>query len=178
MTQETSKMIQLGFVSRPHGIKGEAELFLHNPEDSILENGMKVFLLPEKESSQIPKEGEWREIKSIRFGNKIVVVFDNIIDRTHLETLIPFSVSVARSSFPKLPEGEHYLQDLIGLECETTDGKHFGVIDSFAHNGAQLLAVVRTKSGNAFELPYVKVFFPEVKLAENKIIIVPPEYTE
>lgn len=171
-------MIKLGSVTRPHGIKGEAELFLFNHQDSILENGMKVFITPESEKSQLPAEGEWREIKSIRFGNKTIVVFDNIIDRTHLETLLPFSVSLPRESFPELEEGEHYLSDLVGLVCETEDGKRIGVIESFSDNGAQLLALIRTEKGNSFELPYVKVFFPEVNLAEKKMIIVPPEYTE
>lgn len=171
-------MIKLGSVSRPHGIKGEAELYLFNGKDSILKNGLKVFLTPESEKSGLNSQGEWREIKSIRFGNKAIVVFADIIDRTHLETLLPFSISLPREAFPALPEGEHYLVDLIGLVCETAEGKRIGVLDSFADNGAQLLAMVKTDKGNSFELPYVKVFFPEVKISEKKIIIVPPEYTE
>lgn len=171
-------MIKLGSVSRPHGIKGEAELFLFNAQDSILKNGMSVFLMPESEKSGIAKNGEWREIKSIRFGNKTILILDGVIDRTHLETLIPFSLSLPRESFPKLAEDEFYLVDLIGLDCVTADGKKIGVIESFSDNGAQLLAMVRTEKGNSFELPYVKVFFPEVKIAERKVVIVPPEYTE
>jgi len=171
-------MIKLGSVSRPHGLKGEAELFLFNPQDSILKNGLKVFLMPEKPTSEISPVGEWRQIKSIRFGNKTILTLEDIPDRTALEKLMPFSVSLPRDSFPKLPEGDHYLVDLIGLECVTAEGKKIGVIDSFADNGAQLLAVVRSQSGSTFDLPYVKVFFPEVKLAEKQIIIVPPEYTE
>ncbi len=171
-------MIKLGSVTRPHGIKGEAELYLFNAKDSILKDGLNVFLTPDSASSELTAGGEWREIKSIRFGNKAIVVFADIADRTHLEKLIPFSVSLPREAFPKLAEGEHYLVDLVGLECETADGKLIGTLDSFEDNGAQLIAVIKSKSGNKFELPYVKVFFPEVKLSEKKIIIVPPEYTE
>ncbi len=171
-------MIKLGSVSRPHGIKGEAELFLFNTEESILENNLKVFLMPENEKSQIPKEGEWREIKSIRFGNKTIVVFENIIDRTDLERLIPFSVSLPREAFPPLEEGQHYLIDLIGLECVTEEGKKIGVIEAFSDNGAQTLALIRTISGSSFELPYVKVFFPAVDYKTRIITINPPEYTE
>lgn len=171
-------MIKLGSVTRPHGIKGEAELYLFNTKDSILKNGLKVFLTPDSDKSQLAVKGEWREIKNIRFGNKTIMTLEGVVDRTQLETLIPFSVSLPRESFPVLGEGEFYLVDLVGLECVTEEGKLVGMIDSFEDNGAQLLAVVKTKSGNRFELPYVKVFFPEVKLAEKKIIIVPPEYTE
>ena len=83
-------LIKLGFVANPHGIKGEAELRLLNTEDSVLEDGMTVFLFPSTAKSKISQVGEEWKIQKIRFGNKVICQFEGIKDRTHLETLLPF----------------------------------------------------------------------------------------
>jgi ribosomal 30S subunit maturation factor RimM len=54
---EKQNLIKLGFVANPHGIRGEAELRLFNSEDSVLEDGMKVFLFPSSQKSKISAIG-------------------------------------------------------------------------------------------------------------------------
>ncbi len=85
-------LIKLGFVANPHGIKGEAELRLFNNEDSVLDDGMTVFLFPSSPKSKISNAGEEWVIQKIRFGNKVICQFEGVKDRTHLESLIPFEI--------------------------------------------------------------------------------------
>lgn len=171
-------LIKLGFSAHPHGIKGEAEFRLINSEDSILEDGLKIYLYPSNEKSQLSHHGEEWTIVKIRFGNKIIVTLEGIKDRTHLETILPFEIFLPREAFPTPEEGEVYLADLIGMRVQDTEGTLVGELESFDDNGFQYLFNIRLSIGGILTLPYVDAFFPEINLEENFITVIPPEYAE
>lgn len=169
MGKEKDNLIKLGSVTRPHGIKGEAEINLLNPEDSVLEEGMKVWVFP--------REEEWT-ISKIRFGNKVICLFEGIKDRTHLESMLPFDIYLSRDEFPETDEGEVYLVDLIDLPVFSPEGEELGKLESFSDNGMQYLFEVRLRDGSKITLPYVEAFFPEVDVENKRIVMIMPEYTE
>jgi 16S rRNA processing protein RimM len=171
-------LIKLGFCAHPHGIKGEAEFRLINTEDSILDDGMKIYLYPSNEKSQLSHYGEEWKISKIRFGNKVIVTLEGIKDRTHLETILPFEIFLPREAFPAPDEGEVYLVDLIGMRVQDPEGKLLGKLDSFDDNGMQYLFNVRMDNGEMVTLPYVDAFFPEINMEEKFITMIPPEYAE
>jgi 16S rRNA processing protein RimM len=174
------QLIKLGFVAHPHGIKGEAELRLLNPnyEESILDDGMKLWLFPSSQKSKINPEGEEWIIQKIRFGNKVICQFEGVKDRTHLESLIPFEFFLDRPSFPELDGDEVYLVDLINIEVVNEEGKHLGKVESFSDNGMQYLLDIRLETGERMTLPYVDAFFPKLDMENKKITMIMPEYTE
>lgn len=171
-------MITLATVSQPHGIRGEAELRLLNAEDSILEEGMTVYLYPSSEKSQVSPGGEEWVISKIRFGNKVICYFEGIKDRTHLETLLPFEVRLPREAFPETDEDEVYLVDLIDMDVFNPEGVHLGKLENFSDNGMQYLFNVRLDDGSVVTLPYVEAFFPSIDVEDKKIIMVLPDYSE
>ncbi len=172
-------LIKLGFVANPHGIKGEAELRLFNNDDSVLEDGITVFLFPSSPKSKISKVGEEWTIKKIRFGNKVICQFDGIIDRTHLESLMPFEIYLDREAFPETDEDEIYLVDLIDMDVVNEEGEVIGKLESFSDNGMQYLFDLRVgPNGEKITLPYVDAFFPKIDMEKKQITVVLPEYTE
>lgn len=173
-------LIKLAFVAHPHGIKGEAEIRLINPDpnESVLDDDMKVWLYPSSAKSKIHPQGEEWLIQKIRFGNKIICQFEGIKDRTHLESLIPFEIYLDRESFPETEEDEFYLVDLIDMDVVNQAGEKVGKLESFSDNGMQYLFDVRLDSGELMTLPYVDAFFPEVNMEEKQIVMIMPEYTE
>jgi 16S rRNA processing protein RimM len=172
-------LIKLGFVANPHGIKGEAELRLFNQDDSVLEDGITVFLFPSSPKSKISKVGEEWTIKKIRFGNKVICQFDGIIDRTHLESLMPFEIYMDREAFPETDEDEIYLVDLIDMDVVNEEGEVIGKLESFSDNGMQYLFDLRVgPNGEKITLPYVDAFFPKIDMEKKQITVVLPEYTE
>lgn len=175
------KLIKLAFVANPHGIKGEAILRLVNPDpqESILDEGMRVWLFPSSPKSKISKEGEEWVIEKLRFGNKAICQFEGIKDRTHLESLIPFELYLDRESFPDTDEGEFYLVDLAGMDIVNEDGVVVGKLESFSDNGMQYLFNIRLEPiGELITLPYVDAFFPKIDMENKKITMIMPEYTE
>lgn len=173
------ELVKLGFVAHPHGIKGEAELRLANVEDSILEEGMKLWLFPNSAKSKISAEGEQWTIEKIRFGNKVICQFEGIKDRTHLESLIPFEIYLEREAFPEPEEGEIYIIDLIGMEIVNDQEEVIGKVESVSDNGMQYLLNVRLDpNGELMTLPYVETFFPKTDLEKKQITMIKPDYTE
>ncbi len=171
-------LIKLGFCAHPHGIKGEAEFRLINTEDSVLEDGLTVYLYPSNEKSGLSHYGEEWKLSKIRFGNKVIATLDGIKDRTHLESIIPFEIYLPREAFPEPEEGEVYLADLIGMRVQDPEGGLIGSLESFDDNGFQYLLNIRLDVGGILTLPYVDAFFPEINLEENFITMIPPEYSE
>jgi 16S rRNA processing protein RimM len=180
MTKEKQNMIKLAFVAHPHGLRGEAELRLINTniEESILDDGMKVWLFPSSDKSKLKPDGEEWTIEKLRFGNKVICQFQGMKDRTHLETLIPFEIFLDRESFPEADEGEVYLVDLIGMKVFSPEGEELGQLESFSDNGMQYLFDVRLITGEKITLPYVDAFFPELDMENKKMTMIMPEYTE
>ncbi len=169
------KYIELGVCKIPHGVKGGFSFYLHNPEESILEKGSEVLLIPLDKKSSIPREGRLHQISQISFGNKVIVYLDGISDRNIVEGMIPFSIQVPRDEFPEANDGEYYLVDLIGLHVFShSTKKDIGVLDSFYENGYQLIAVVRGEE--SYELPFIDTFFPVVDLENKRIEMNVPEY--
>lgn len=173
-------MIILATAFHPHGLKGEVELRLLNDnyDESVLEEGMKVWIYPYNEKSQVPKDGlEWKILK-LSFGNKVRCVFEGLKDRTHLETFLPFEVKLLREDFPETDDDEVYLVDLVDLDVVSPEGVKLGILESFSDNGMQYLFDVRLVDGTLITVPYVDVFFPEINMEEKKIVMIMPEFTE
>ncbi len=173
-------LIKLAFVAHPHGIKGEAEIRLlnDNPDQSVLDEGMKVFLYPTTSKSRLSPHGEEWIISKLRFGNKVIATFEGVKDRTDLESMIPFEIYLDRESFPETDEDEVYLVDLIDMPVVNEAGEKIGKLESFSDNGMQYLFDVRMDTGEILTLPYVDKFFPEIDMEEKKIVMILPDYTE
>ncbi len=177
---EKDKLIKLGFVAHPHGLKGEAELRLLNTnyEESVLQDGLSVWIFPTSSKSKVKEFGEKWVIEKIRFGNKVICQFEGMKDRTHLESFIPFEIYLEREAFPEPEDDEVYLVDLIDMDVVNEEGVVVGKLESFSDNGMQYLFEVRLNQGEKIVLPYVDSFFPEIDLKNKKITMIMPEYTE
>jgi 16S rRNA processing protein RimM len=176
-----NELVKLAFAAHPHGIKGEAELRLLNPdsEESILDQGMKVWLFPSDPKSKLSAQGEEWVIEKLRFGNKVICQFEGMRDRTHLESILPFEIYLPREEFPGPEQDEFYLVDLINLDVINEAGDRIGFLEGVSDNGMQYLFEVRLEpKGEKVTLPYVDAFFPKVDLENKKITMIMPEYTE
>jgi 16S rRNA processing protein RimM len=180
MKNPTQDLVLLAKAFHPHGIKGEVELRLlnHHHEESVLHEGLRVWLFPASPKSQLKNSGEAWSIERLRFGQKVICLLSGIKDRTHLETLLPFEVKLPREEFPPEEEHEFYLVDLIGGKVISPEGNELGELEGVSDNGAQYLFEVRLNTGGIMTLPYVQHFFPKVDKTSKTITMVLPEYTE
>lgn len=176
---KNEKLIEMGFCSKPHGIKGGFTFNLSNLEDSVLKKSSKVTLFPKSEGSSINKDGEEFTIKSIAFGNKVIVYLDEVSDRNKVEEIIPFEVYVDRELFPDTEEDEFYISDLVGLEVRVEGTEEvYGKVSSFYDNSAQVVLVIKGSGNQVQELPFIEEFFPIIDIEDGYITMVLPDFIE
>jgi 16S rRNA processing protein RimM len=178
MTNNMEKnLAELGYSSKPHGIKGGFIFVLFNSDESVLKNKSVITIFPKTKNSSIKPDGEKHLIKAINFGNKTVCYLDGIVDRNIVEAMLPFTIFYPRSLFPAPAEGEVYIRDLVGLKVVDVDGEEIGVVGKTYDNGAQTVIKV-VMSNDSIELPFVPVFFPEIDIEAGCITMIMPEMEE
>lgn len=101
-----------------------------------------------------------------------------VTTREQAEALRGLKLHVPRDSLPEPDEDEFYLADLIGLTVETAAGEVLGIVRAVQDFGAGDLLEIAPAHGAAWYLPFTKAAVPEVRLAEGRLIAVPPETIE
>ncbi|MCO4752954.1 MAG: 16S rRNA processing protein RimM [Bacteriovoracaceae bacterium] len=172
--KEKEKLIHLGSCQKPHGIKGGFSAHLINAEDSSLSKGKTLLLKPKSAASSLSKDGELFKVKSMSFGNKCILYFEEVQDRNLVEAMLPFDIFIKRVDMPEPEEGLYYLEDLVGLKVLNDKNEEIGSVKTYFDNGAQTVLVIK-KDDSTIELPFIDNFFPEVDIEEGFIKMVEPE---
>ncbi len=168
-------LVEMGYCTKPHGIKGSFQFILHNGQSENIKKGTIVTLVPSGPKSKISKDGEEFKIHSIQIGNKAIVNLVGVADRNRVEDMVPFKVLMDRSLFADTGDDEYYLSDLISIKVFSTEDEHIGEVKDFYENGEQIVLMIKRLNGEITELPYVEAFFPTVDIDNNKIVMVIPE---
>lgn len=136
MSDQTKKLITVGRIGSPHGVKGWVKV---NSFTEPLENILNY------QPWQLSKDGRYQSIKIInsRQQNKILIVqLENCNDRDLASTYTGAEVVVERSKFAELPADEYYWTDLEGLTVSTQTGQLLGTVESVFATGANDVLVV------------------------------------
>lgn len=168
-------IIEMGYSLKPHGIKGAFSFIMHNTQSRVIDIGTKILLVPTTKTSSLNPEGEVHEVVIMNYGNRPFIHIKGLEDRTELEKMLPFSVSIDRADLPELEDGEFYISDLEGMKVQNETGKEVGVVESHFDNGVQYILTIRCKNGSAIELPFVDQFFPTVDFEKKTIVMNTPE---
>lgn len=109
------------------------------------------------------RNGRWQEVEiaEAALNNKgIVVRLKGVDERDGAEALGGTDIGVPAASLPKLPKGEFYWRDLIGLAVVNTEGVLLGVVDHLLETGANDVIVVKPAAGSVDEaqrlIPWVQ----------------------
>jgi 16S rRNA processing protein RimM len=172
---DKDNFVEMGFCKKPHGIKGEFQFNLHNPENSSLKKGSVIKLTPFDSHSSIDKNGTEFKIQKIQFGNKIICLLEDVDNRNLVEAMIPFTIFISRDQFQEPDGDEIFLSDLVGLIVLNTSNEEVGKVENYYDHGAQPVLVIKMNIGDNVELPFVEAFFPEVDIENNTIVMIDPE---
>jgi 16S rRNA processing protein RimM len=154
--------VDIGYVARPHGIRGDLRVVLYNPESALLAEVRSVRI-----------GAELYEIATARaVQGAFLLHLVDLDDRNEAELLRGQVVSVPRSLIP-LDDGEVLLADLLGCEAVLPDGSSYGTIEA-VEPGAQDRLVIRQGDIERL-LPLVPEFVGAVDLAAGRVVVTPPE---
>ena len=89
---------------------------------------------------------------------------EGIDDRNAAEALRNAEISIRAEDMEELPEGEHYVRDLIG--CRVVDtakgGEEVGTLRNVIQNTAQSILEVETAEGKTVLIPAVDAFMRNI----------------
>lgn len=155
--------VAVGRINAPWGLKGFVKVtpFTSNPERFAA--GSVVLVL-----------GEPTEILEVVTPQGYPIVrFKGYVDREAVEPLLGTTIEVEPESLPDLPEGEWYVDDLLGVHVFTAAGDEIGELTEVLRTGSNDVYVVQRRVGRDVLIPAIDGVLVEVDLAARRMVIEP-----
>jgi 16S rRNA processing protein RimM len=155
-------LVEIGVVTRPHGVRGALRVMAHAPESESLLGARRVFLGARE-----------YDVRSVRkTPGAFLLEVAGIADRDAAEALREAPVALRREDIAT-GEGEFLLADLIGCRVELPDGTAYGEIED-VQAGFQDRLVIGDGEVERL-LPLVDAFVLEIDLEARRVVVDPPE---
>ena len=158
-TKTGSDPVAIGRVGSPSGLRGEFRVTLYAQDSDNLKEG-KVLLLKHS------KEEISAKIERVRYQkDRPVIKLEGFDDRTSVEPLRNMEISIDPSDLEELPEGEHYVRNLIGCRVvDIADGgsNEIGTLQDVIQNTAQSVLDIKTPEGRSVLVPAVDAFLRSI----------------
>lgn len=162
------EFICIGKIHRTHGIKGDVILDPMTDFPERIRRGKTVYA------------GEsHRQLTVSRVRQKppfLLVGFKEIEDETEAAEFRNTFVYVKTSDLPKLPEGEYYFHQLIGLEAINAKDEHIGTLTEILETGANDVYVIRKDDETEELVPDIPQFILSIDIDRHVIKIDFPEW--
>lgn len=82
---------------------------------------------------------------------------------------------IPESELPKLPNGEFYSYQILGLTVETENGEELGKIANIFSTGSNDVYEVKPKKGETILIPAIKNVIVKIDIEKRRMIIKPME---
>jgi 16S rRNA processing protein RimM len=155
--------VVVGVLGKAHALKGEVE-FLTGSDDAAYLVG-RTFVTP---------VGTLTAAGVRRHGDRWLVRFDEVSDRTGAEGLRGVELEIPAQDRRSLPADEWWPEDLVGLTVEDFGGDVRGTVVEVVTGGAQDRLVVDGPVGR-FEVPFVAALVPEVDVPGGRVVVDVPD---
>lgn len=143
----------IGRLQKTHGVKGEIDMRVITQFPERIRTGKTVFLGEEHRECVIA---------SVRWKNNLLILrlngFDNPEDASKLTNLEVFTKS---RNLPKLPEGQYYHHQLIGLKV-WEDQELLGELVEIMETGANDVYVIQAEDGKDLLIPAIPQVIKEI----------------
>jgi len=150
---------QLGYIIKPHGLKGEVQVFIDSDDPQAYQNLESVFV--QQGQQLVPFFIESISLKSERG----IVAFEDIRSIEQATPLKGLKLFLPLSLLPELDGQEFYLHDLIGFHVfDALSEDRLGEIHNVLEMGPQLTLVLQHESGKELLVPYTE----ELKVSLDK----------
>jgi 16S rRNA processing protein RimM len=159
------EVVTIGFIRRPHGLRGEVVVTDLTEDFFEPGPGLEVVLLgPNCRTATVVES--WR-----RRDREARAKFACFGDRAAAEESRDWRVAVAREALPQPPPGVYYEFELVGLAVETTAGEDAGKVVGVYEAGPHDVLIIEA-GGRTFDVPFVKAHIADVQRGV-KIVIAP-----
>jgi 16S rRNA processing protein RimM len=154
--------VVVGKVTKAHGIRGEVAVEVRSDNPERFTAGANLFT----------PDGRELTIERVHVhGQRTLVRFAGIADRTAAETLAGTILEVPESWLPALGEGEYWPFELEGCQVVTDTGRDLGIVSEVIPNPANDLWVAVGADGAETLVPALRDVIIEVDVAARRILV-------
>lgn len=161
-------LVAVGKVVKPHGVRGALKVLPYGETLAELDAGERLFSI---------EGGSQRRLTlvNLRLQNRVLIAqFDEIDTRELAEALAGKDLFIDKGRLPKLPSGEYYHFQLIGLSVQTIQGEVLGTLSAVLETGGNDVYVVENE-GKELLIPAIEEVISEVDLPNGKVVVDLPE---
>ncbi len=164
------KLVELGRVEKPHGLRGELCIELYADSPFLFEGLTRVYLrLPGKKPKPCQVEG-WRPHQG-----RVLLLLDRSQGRDQAEGWRGAELLARERDLPEPDEDDCFSEDVIGLPVWHVNGTRIGVLEDVQDIAGQEIWFIRDDAGHEILLPAVEEFVREIDLEVGSIQIDPPD---
>lgn len=160
---------QLGYVIKPHGLRGEIQIFLDVDTPSDYETLESVFV--QQGQQLIPF---FIESIAVR-GEKAIVAFEDIGSIDDSKGLKGLSLFLPLNNLPELEGDDFYYHELVGFSLKDLEGQVIGEVKSVLEAGAQELLSVAHESGKEILIPLTDELIEKLDKEAKLLVMKIPE---
>jgi 16S rRNA processing protein RimM len=132
------ELLEIGRIVRCHGLAGRMKVLSYLESQDTLENLPEVFV-GRRSQDAVPFS-----VDAVQPGKEFFILkLSGIEDRDGAAKLVRSSVWMPSEKMGKLPEGEYYWSEIIGLRVVTEEGQFLGRIESVFPTGSNDVYVCR-----------------------------------
>lgn len=158
----------IGHLGKPHGLKGEILMYVITDFPERIKPGMTVYL--GKDFSKL-------EIDTIRIHIKgLLITFKDFESIEQIENLRNQDVFISGENLEKLPDGEYYHHQLLGMRVSDENGIALGELIEILETGANDVYVIKSNDGNEELIPATKENLLKVDLQKNMMVVKTLDY--
>lgn len=159
-------LILIGEVVRPHGIRGALKIRPFS-DNEVFASAKGVYIGREA------KDTSYLEVRSVQHHKGSVLLgLEGIGGINEALGLVGCRIYLERDAFKKLPEGEYYRFEILGLKVSTVDGRDLGRVEEIIETGSNDVYVARD-SFREYLIPAIDEVVKEIDVSGGKVIITP-----
>ena len=166
----TGKLVKLGRITRPHGVKGELRVVLYGRDPDNLIAQEEVWLV----GTEGPRPGRMEWVRPVSGGALVKLL--GVDDPEAGRRLAGIEIAVPRAALAEPEDGEYYWVDLIGLKVRDESGAELGRVVDLMETPAHDVLVIEDGRGGETLVPAVEPLVTRVDLAAGIITVRRPEY--
>jgi 16S rRNA processing protein RimM len=154
--------VVVGKVTKAHGIRGEVAVEIRSDNPERFTDGASVFT----------PDGRELTIERVHaHGQRTLVLFVGVADRTAAEALAGTLLEVPESWLPTLGEGEYWPFELEGCRVVTDADRELGTVSEVIPNPANDLWVAVDDDGVETLVPALRDVIVEVDVTAKRILV-------
>jgi 16S rRNA processing protein RimM len=167
------KRIQIGYIAGAHGVKGVLRLV---PTTDYPERFFDMETLVAEQAGKPPLSLKITDVKHHSGKGQLLISAEGIDDRDAAEALKGWKITISPEERAELPEGEYWIDSLIGLDViDDESGAHLGSIEEIMNTGSNDIYQVRADDGSLRLIPAVQDVVRGISLEDGTVRVTLPE---